>query len=267
MFRHGELYENLNELRKTPWLGKMKPFKMIGNVYFVGTYQASSHLIDTGDGLIMIDTGYASTAYLVLDSIYQLGFDPRDIKHGSSLQMPLYLMALTSRAYPLLNKAIGDQAPILEYIGNGGLIGVERQKIPSDSVLIPAGVTYFSTAVRSENTESMKTEQIAMWDAAKRLTRSGVLLCDSDLLHAASHLGRKSIVGTSKTNRHFFKEEFQDLFAELGDTISRIYGEMRRGVATACPNPEKKSSPCGFCKYNAICRVNAAGEKGDQYGA
>ncbi len=81
MFRHGELYENLNELRKTPWLGKMKPFKIIGKVYFVGTYQASSHLIDTGDGLIMIDTGYASTAYLVLDSIYQLGFDPRNIKY------------------------------------------------------------------------------------------------------------------------------------------------------------------------------------------
>ena len=194
-------------------------------------------------------------------------FDPGDIKHGSSLQMPLYLMALTSRAYPLLNKAIGEQAPIPEYIGYGGLVDVERQKIPSDSVLIPAGVTYFSTAVRSENTESMKNEKIAMWDAAKRLSRSGVLLCDSDLLHAASHFGRKSIVGTSKTNRHFFKEEFQDLFAELGNTISRIYGEMKRGVATACPNPEKKASPCGFCKYNAICRVNAAGEKGDQYGA
>ena len=29
-----------------PFEGRMKPFKIIGNVYFVGTYQASSHLID-----------------------------------------------------------------------------------------------------------------------------------------------------------------------------------------------------------------------------
>jgi metallo-beta-lactamase class B len=38
-------------------------------------------LIDTGDGLIMIDPGYTKTAYLVLHSIYQLGFCPRDIKY------------------------------------------------------------------------------------------------------------------------------------------------------------------------------------------
>ena len=64
-----------------PWEGKMEPFKIIGNVYFVGTFQASSHLIDTGDGLILIDTGYANTAYLLVRSIYELGFNPKDIKY------------------------------------------------------------------------------------------------------------------------------------------------------------------------------------------
>ena len=33
-----------------PWEGKMTPFKIIGNVYFCGTFQASCHLIDTGEG-------------------------------------------------------------------------------------------------------------------------------------------------------------------------------------------------------------------------
>lgn len=64
-----------------PWDGKMKPFRVIGNVYFVGTYQASSHLIDTGEGLILIDTGYSETLYLLIHSIYQLGFAPADIKY------------------------------------------------------------------------------------------------------------------------------------------------------------------------------------------
>ncbi len=66
---------------ETPWDGYIAPFKLIGNVYFVGTYQASSHLIDTGDGLILIDTGYGNTLYLLIDSIYQLGFSPRDVKY------------------------------------------------------------------------------------------------------------------------------------------------------------------------------------------
>lgn len=81
MFRYGEMYDNIKEIYKAHWRGKMKPFKIIGNVYFVGTYQASSHLIDTGEGLILIDTGYSETAYLVLDSIYRLGFNPRDIRY------------------------------------------------------------------------------------------------------------------------------------------------------------------------------------------
>lgn len=64
-----------------PWEGKIEPFKIIGNVYFVGTFQASCHLIDTGDGLILIDPGYSNTLYLVIRSIYELGFNPKDIKY------------------------------------------------------------------------------------------------------------------------------------------------------------------------------------------
>lgn len=37
-------------------------FKIIGNLYFVGSKDSASHLIDTGDGLIMIDTGYPNMA-------------------------------------------------------------------------------------------------------------------------------------------------------------------------------------------------------------
>ena len=64
-----------------PWDGRIEPFKIIGNVYYVGTFQASCHLIDTGDGLILIDPGYSNTLYLVIDSIYKLGFKPSDIKY------------------------------------------------------------------------------------------------------------------------------------------------------------------------------------------
>ena len=64
-----------------PYEGRIEPFKIIGNVYFVGTYQSSCHIIDTGDGLILIDTGYSNAFYLVIHSIYKLGFKPEDIKY------------------------------------------------------------------------------------------------------------------------------------------------------------------------------------------
>ncbi len=59
---------------------KVKPFRMIGNVYFVGTVEASCHLIDTGDGLILIDTGYKENADTVVESMNALGFDVKDVK-------------------------------------------------------------------------------------------------------------------------------------------------------------------------------------------
>ena len=59
---------------------KVPPFRMIGNVYFVGTVEASSHMIDTGDGLILIDTGYEETADVIVESMNTLGYDIKDVK-------------------------------------------------------------------------------------------------------------------------------------------------------------------------------------------
>lgn len=64
-----------------PWIGYMPPFKIWGNLYFVGTEPASTHIIDTGDGLIMLDSGYQHSLYLVLHNIHTLGLDPMDIKY------------------------------------------------------------------------------------------------------------------------------------------------------------------------------------------
>lgn len=54
---------------------------MIGNLYFVGTKEASSHLIATEEGLILIDTGYSECADIVIRSIEELGFSVKDIKY------------------------------------------------------------------------------------------------------------------------------------------------------------------------------------------
>ena len=64
-----------------PWEGYMEPFRLWGNIYFVGTKPASTHIIDTGEGLIMIDPGYQHSLYLVLENMRKLGLDPMDIKY------------------------------------------------------------------------------------------------------------------------------------------------------------------------------------------
>ena len=68
-------------LKKDAWEGYIKPSKIFGNLYFVGTHPASTHIVDTGDGLILIDPGYQESLYLVINNIWEVGFNPKDIKY------------------------------------------------------------------------------------------------------------------------------------------------------------------------------------------
>ena len=63
-----------------PWEGYFAPFRIFGNLYFVGTQPASTHIIDTGEGLIMLDSGYQHSLYSVIDGIYSVGLDVHDLK-------------------------------------------------------------------------------------------------------------------------------------------------------------------------------------------
>lgn len=69
------------DVKNAVWDTYMPPFRILENLYFVGTKPASAHLIDTGDGLILLDSGYQQTLYLILDSIRELGFSPYDIRY------------------------------------------------------------------------------------------------------------------------------------------------------------------------------------------
>jgi metallo-beta-lactamase class B len=64
-----------------PWKYRVEPFRIAGNLYYVGNSDVSSHLIDTGEGLILLDTTFPQTAYLLLESIRRLGFNPDDIRY------------------------------------------------------------------------------------------------------------------------------------------------------------------------------------------
>lgn len=61
-------------------ISDIRPFCMLGNVYFVGSRAVSVHIIDTGAGLIMIDSGYPVMWEQILYSMRSLGLDPADLR-------------------------------------------------------------------------------------------------------------------------------------------------------------------------------------------
>lgn len=62
------------------WLAPVPPERLFGNSYLVGFGGLSVVLIDTGDGLILVDGAMPQAAPAVLDNVRALGFDPKDIK-------------------------------------------------------------------------------------------------------------------------------------------------------------------------------------------
>src|SRR5947209_4315672 len=56
------------------------PFKIAGNIYYVGADDIASYLIVTPAGHIVLNNGYENTAPLIRDSIQKLGFSLKDVK-------------------------------------------------------------------------------------------------------------------------------------------------------------------------------------------
>jgi metallo-beta-lactamase class B len=62
------------------WTKPFPPFKVIGNIYWVGTYDLSTYLIATPQGNILINTGFPETLPLIKSGVEQLGFKLSDTK-------------------------------------------------------------------------------------------------------------------------------------------------------------------------------------------
>lgn len=67
--------------RAAEWLAPRPPVRVFGNTYLVGFGGISVALINTGDGLILVDGALPQAAPAILANVRKLGFRPRDIKY------------------------------------------------------------------------------------------------------------------------------------------------------------------------------------------
>lgn len=87
--RWNKYIEGHREFFANPSTGYIEPFKIADNLYYVGDKYVCIHLIDTGDGLILLDSGYLGATHLLVESIWRAGFDPKNVRwilhsHGHS---------------------------------------------------------------------------------------------------------------------------------------------------------------------------------------
>ena len=69
-----------NIVNARPGLLYQKPFQMFGNLYYVGDQFVCAHLLDTGDGLLLFDAVNTGQGGMLIQAIWEAGFNPADIK-------------------------------------------------------------------------------------------------------------------------------------------------------------------------------------------
>lgn len=74
--------QTVNEPKDTPedWSKPYAPFRIVGNLYYVGTYDLACYLITTTEGNILINTGLANSVKIIENNIKTLGFKLSDTK-------------------------------------------------------------------------------------------------------------------------------------------------------------------------------------------
>ncbi len=113
------------------WSVEIAPFKIAGNLYYVGSADLASYLVVTPQGDILINSNMATSPPLIRRSVEKLGFKMRDIKillishaHYDHAAGSAEILRMTGAKYMVMD---GDVAGI----ESGGRRGVPEPNFPT----------------------------------------------------------------------------------------------------------------------------------------
>lgn len=66
---------------RAEWNQPVEPFRIIGNIYYVGVTGVASYLIATPKGHVLLDGGFAESALIIEKNIAALNFRVQDVKY------------------------------------------------------------------------------------------------------------------------------------------------------------------------------------------
>jgi metallo-beta-lactamase class B len=163
------------------WNRPFQPFRIIGNVHYVGTNELGVYLITSKAGHVLIDGGFAETAPLILDSIRALGFEPRDIKALLTTQAHMDhvgSMAALEKATGARTMVMEQDVAVMERGGKGDFtfgesftfppVNVDRRLKDGDVVRI--GDTTLTARLTAGHTQGCTTWTMAADDRGRRVS-------------------------------------------------------------------------------------------------
>jgi metallo-beta-lactamase class B len=181
-------------------LSEVTPFRIAGNLYFVGREDVSVFLVTSPQGDVLIDGGYAESPPLIAASIKTLGFDIRNVKAILSSEAHIEHAAGLAELQRLSGASIyasdstavgiesgGEHIPGVSFLPNRifakvGVAGYEPARVDHrvrDGDTVRVGPLEFTARITSGHTIGCTTWTFTVRDSARTL--NVVDACSLDL--------------------------------------------------------------------------------------
>jgi metallo-beta-lactamase class B len=151
------------------WNQPFAPFRVLGNIYYVGAAGVSSFLIKTPAGSILLDGGLAQTAPLIQKGIAELGFRLKDVKYllnsHSHYDHAGGLAALKKASGAKLVASEGDAATLRAGSPEQPAVAVDR--VLNDGDTLELGGSVLTAHVTPGHTPGCTTWTMTATDAGK----------------------------------------------------------------------------------------------------
>ena len=173
------------------WTQSAEPFRIAGDLYYVGARDLTSYLIVTPKGYILLDVGVNENAAMVAANVRKLGFDPGQIKvilnSHAHLDHAGGIAAMRRLTGAVVVASAGD-APVLE---SGGVkdfhFGPKPQFPPVkvDRIIADGGTVKLGGVVMTAHLTPGHTKGCTTWTmpvVVDGQTRQALFLCSLSIL-------------------------------------------------------------------------------------
>ena len=229
------------------WNRHAEPFRIAGNIYFVGTTELSIFLIQTEAGHILIDSGFEKTVPEIQKNVEALGFHFKDVRILLSSHAHLDHVGGHASVQKLTGARIFASAPDAALVrsGGGGPLSLDMTWTPAvvDHVLedgekVELGGTALTFHLTAGHTPGASTWTTTVTDRGRRLN---VVFFSSSTLFDEMPLRNNpeypQIVADFERSYRFWRSVPCDIFLAPHNHFYQLDDKRERLARGETPNP------------------------------
>lgn len=241
------LAQKVSEPRNTPhdWSEPYEPFRIAGNLYYVGTSDLACYLITTPKGNILINTGLAASAPLIKASIEASGFKLADLK-----------ILLTTQAH---YDHTGAMAAIKKITGAKMMVDEKDSGVMADG-----GRSDYALGGDTSTYEPVEADRLLHDDDTIRLGNTQLVM-----LHHPGHTkGSCSFLFDVKDERRSYKvliANMPTIVTEKNFTDIPAYPDIARDYAYTLDAMKKLSFDIWLSSHASQFGLHSKHKRGDAY--